>query len=314
MNRNAVILKARAFVGGGSAAEGTQLLERQVQIRGSDKAVLKALLNLYKYTEDRQGIARTAERLLVQEPDDADLQMMLIRELYALGQHERARLVAVALARSSPNGNALADILSLWLTYEKRSQSLADVRSLAANSRTSARILYAQFMLQAGAAREAAALLQETADLPVTSSNADALAVLGRALHASSASKRGLEVLNAVLAFDPTNILALRARADIALSSQNYRQALADASRAVAEAPRSAQDRLRLARYYLQTGDLLMAEKVYWDAFRDIPATPSLYNALRTFLVSAGRHDSLAALQGQYNVQRDLAKARTLFV
>jgi tetratricopeptide (TPR) repeat protein len=311
-NQNAIILKARALVGKGLEDEGTQLLERHLQTRASDKAVLQALLNLYRYMEDRQGLARTAERLLVHEPDNVELKMTLVRELYALGRRESARSAAMTLAKSPPSANVLADILSLWLTYESRSRSLADVRSLAGSSGPSARLLYAQFMLEAGAAREAAALLEEAAKPPVTSGNADRVAVFGRALHAGGAAGRGRELLDAVLEFDPTNILALRARADIALAEEDYDQALTHASRAVAEAPKSAQDRLRLARYYEQKGEPRLAEKVYWEAFQDVPGNGLIYKALREFLIRSGRRDSIAALERQFETQTRLAKAQAL--
>jgi predicted Zn-dependent protease len=288
------------------------VLEDHLRSRGQDKAVLQALLSAYRYLEDRQGIVRTGERLLALDEDNTNLQLSVARQLYELGHGDRAREMTLALAKAPPNSNVLADVLSLWLSYDSRSRAIADAKSLGNASGPAARLLYAQFMLEAGAPKEALSLLNGIAAPPVTTSNANFLAVLGRTQNALGAKERARETLDAVLAFDPGNLLALRARTDIFLAEGRFDAALADASRAVAEAPKSPQERLRLARVYEQKRDPRLAEKTYWEAFQDIPANASIHKALRAFLSSSGRQESVAALDAQFEWQSRLARSSAL--
>jgi tetratricopeptide (TPR) repeat protein len=312
LDQNARILKARALVAKGSSNEGVAVLEEHLTTRGQDKSVLEALLTAYRFLEDRDGIVRTAERLLAVDPDNAGLRLELARQLYRMGQRDRARSTTLELAKAPGTSNVLADILSLWLSYDSRSRTIADAKSLGAASAPAARLLYAQFMLEAGAPKEALRLLEGKAKPPVTSANANALAVLGRTYHALGSTGRARDTLDSVLAYDAGNLPALRARAELFQAEGRYDEALADASRAVAEAPKSAQDRLRLARVYEQKRDPQLASKTYWEAFQDIPANPAIYKALRTFLSGSERAGSVAALDAQFQRQTRLAKASAL--
>jgi tetratricopeptide (TPR) repeat protein len=301
---NAKILKARALQGKGSYREGAALLEAHLETRADDEAVLQSLLTIYRQEEDVPGTIRTGSRLTRVRPDDRQLLFEHAQDLYKAGMAPKARPIAIALAKSPEAARHLPELLSLWLDFEKRQISLADARSLAIDASPSARVLYATFFLQAGRASEAEALLARHAQLPVTSENANALAVLGHSRALAGRPMEGLELLEEVLAYDSTNSLALRGRAEHFMAAKQYDRALADASRLVAENPASADDRLRLAECYVRLGNLKLAEKTYWAAFREIPGSPQLHASLRSFLQRSGQAGAIAAVDTQFEDQK----------
>jgi tetratricopeptide (TPR) repeat protein len=313
LDPNAKILKARALQGKGADAESVRLLEDHLASRGgSDESMLAALLLIYRQQDNLPGIVQTGAKLLATKPADRKLQFEHARDLYRAKQASRARTIALALARSPEAGAYLADLLSLWLTHEDRQTSLEDARSLAPAARGRPRVLYARFFLEAGLPAEAEALLAPQASLPVTTGNADAIAVLGQAKLAQGKGQAGLALLDEVLAFDATNIQALRGRADHHRANRQFRQALRDTSRLVAENPSSAQDRLRLASLYISVGNLERAETTYWAAFRDIPGDARLYATLRAFLQRTGRSGDVSSVDKQYAEQKRILRSKLI--
>lgn len=112
-----------------------------------------------------------------------------------------------------------------------------------------------------------------------------------------------------VLAFDATNIAALRGRTDLYLQTGRPNAALPDAQMLVAENPQSPEDRLRLVRVYRSRGDQSLAEQALRQAFNELPANQVLYRALRNRLLLEGRGDALVRLEQSYRQQRrDAAK------
>jgi tetratricopeptide (TPR) repeat protein len=280
------------------------LLEAHLEQRADDEAVLQSLLTIYRQQEDVSGTIRTGSRLTRVRPEDRQLHFEHAQDLYKAGMAPEARPIAIALAKSPEALRLLPELLSLWLSFEKRQISLSDVASLAIDATPPARVHYATFFLKAGRASEAEALLARDARLPVTSENANALAVLGHSRAIGAQPAEGLRLLEQVLAYDSTNSLALRGRAEHFMAARRYDRALADASRLVAENPSSAEDRLRLADCYVRLGNLELAEKTYWAAFREIPGSPQLHASLRAFLQRSGQAGAIAAVDTQFEDQK----------
>jgi tetratricopeptide (TPR) repeat protein len=312
LDPNCTILKARALQGRGDDRAATSLLEAHLQTRGEDEPVLQALLLIHRQNEDVNGIVKVGARLLQLKPEDPKLQFEHMRDLYRAGATSSARPIALELARSPEGGRYLADILSLWLSHEKRGTSLSDVEELASSAPLSSKVLYARFYLEASEPRQAKALLNGSVDLPASSANANGLAVLGRALTLTGEEAAGLQMLNAVLEFDSANAFALRGRADLLMSKERYKDALADVSRLVAENPSSAQDRLRLAECYTGLGNLNLAEKTYWSAFQDLPGDRKLYASLRAYLLRSGQPGALPRLESQHEEQKRSLRSKMI--
>jgi tetratricopeptide (TPR) repeat protein len=312
LDPNSTILKARALQAKGDERQAVSLLETFLQARGNVEPVLQALLLIHRQSENQDQIAEVGAKLLQLKPGDVKLQFEHMRDLYRAGASDRARPIALRLAQSAEGGKYLADILSLWLSHEERSTSLQEVRKLAASAALPSKVLYARFYLEAGEPAQAEALLSGLVDLPASTANANGLAVLGRALTLTGKERQGSDMLDAVLDFDSANAFALRGRADFLMSKKRYNDALADASRLVAENPSSAQDRIRLAECYTALGNLDLAEKTYWSAFQDIPGNRELYASLRAFLVRADQPGALPRLEALYADQKRSLRSRMI--
>ena len=109
--------------------------------------------------------------------------------------------------------------------------------------------------------------------------------------------------LDAVIAYDPGNSTALRARSELYLKTGNSKAALIDAQKLVTVLPKDPDDRLLLARCYMAAGNKRWADRTLWTAFQDIPADERLYAALK--LTRNGDSEATRDLQEEFDRQRD---------
>lgn len=307
---NAMVLKARALTSLLREKEAIAALTTYIQAHPGDRATLDALAGISGRIGDHQGEEEARARLLALAPDNVDLQIDHAAALYALGQRERADEITAPLVASGRAGARLMDIMGLWSRYEKPGWFLPLVRARIPAASPDEKVRFAHVLTLNGAPGEAAALVAPFAQLPVRPGNTGAIAVRARALALTGQRAEALSLLNAVLAFDETNVLALRARADLYLDTGRPLSAIPDAQRLVAEKPQAADDRVRLARAYALAKKPQMAENTYRAAIQDIPASPILFADLRRYLVGAGRADELANLDQQYVDQKRLARTR----
>lgn len=304
---NAIVLKARALAGLGRVADSLTLLKGHVAGHPKDEAVLKALGALSGRAGDLAGQEEAQARLLVLRPRDPVLRLEYARTLYARGKRDRAHALTLDMATKGTHGGQLIDILALWQKYEPDEQTLVAVRQLVARAGPADRMRYAYFLMLAGAPAEAEALIAPHVALPVTADNAGPLALLAQVRGALGRDREALSLLNAVLEFDHSNVLALRARSDLYLRTGQGRLAVPDAQRLVAEKPRAADDRVRLARAYRLAGHAQLAENAYRAGLQEIAADPLIYADLRRYLAETGRKDELPDLDQQYVEQKRLA-------
>ncbi|WP_153002662.1 tetratricopeptide repeat protein [Sphingomonas endophytica] len=308
---NATILKARALAGEEKPQEALSLLRDYVAGHPRDAAVLDALGDISGRFGDLKGQKDAQQHELAMRPKDKALRVNYARTLYRLGDRAGGHDLTYAMVRNGEHGGLLIDILALWLRYEPRARSLAEVRELAADAPVADRMRYAYFLMLAGAPSEAESLIAPLVTLPVTAANASPLALLAQTRAAQGRNAEALTMLDAVLSFDQGNVVALRARTDLYLRTGRGRQAVFDAQRLVASKPRAVDDRIRLARAYRLAGQPQLAENTYRAAIQDIGgADPLLFADLRGFLVQAGRGDELADLQQQFVEQKRVARSQ----
>ncbi|WP_159754313.1 tetratricopeptide repeat protein [Sphingomonas sp. 8AM] len=308
---NATILKARALAGLGKPDAALTLLRDFVAGHPSDPTALDALGDMSGRFGNLAGQKDAQSRELAIRPKDVTLRVNYARTLYRLGERAEAHDLTYPLASSGEHEGRLIDILGLWLQYEPHARAVAEVRQLAAQASPADKMRYAYFLMLAGQPAEAEALVAPVVALPVTAANAAPLALLAQTQAMQGRDAEALKLLDAVLAFDDGNILALRARTDLHLRTGRGRQAVFDAQRLVASKPRSADDRVRLARAYTLAGQPQLAENTYRAGIEAIGgADPLLFGGLRKFLGDAGRSDELADLQQQFVEQKRLARAQ----
>lgn len=307
---SATTLKARALSTKLQHREGAELLEALINARGPEAAVLSTLLALYRQAGDDGAILGTLARLTVLDPANNDRALEYATELYRNGSLTQARAITLRLAQSGVDRERLEQTLELWAAHEGRAQAVRNVSEVADQAPPSARIQYADFLVNAGRADAAEALMRAQAGFPITAENADASAVLASAQGAKGNLKAAIPMISAVLRFDPTNLFALRARVDLAIAAGYCDRALTDARVLTIENPGSANDRIRLAKCYTIRGNQALAETTYWTAFREIPGSALLYASLKTFLVNTGRSGSVQRLTQRFEEQkRGLAAA-----
>ncbi|PZQ61814.1 MAG: hypothetical protein DI544_04120 [Sphingomonas taxi] len=308
---NATILKARALAGTDKAGEAIALMKRYVADHPGDQAALEALGDLSGRFGDLTGQKAAQAHQLALHPKDAALKVRYARTLYALGERPAAHELTARMVRDGDHGGLLIDILALWLRYEPRAAALAEVRALAAHVAPADRMRYAYFLMLAGVPAEAEALVAPLVKLPVTAANAAPLALLAQAQALQGRNDAALKLLDAVLAFDPGNIMALRARTDLYLRTGRGRQAVFDAQRLVASKPRAADDRVRLARAYRLAGQPQLAENTYRAGIEDLRgADPLLFAGLRQYLRDTGRADEIAEVDREFVEQQRVARAQ----
>jgi predicted Zn-dependent protease len=306
---NATVLKARALASSGEQDQALALLDRYVADHPADAPSLETLATIAARFDRLAPLAVAREKLLALRPRDAALRVGYADTLYRLGRRDRARALTEQMV-TGDHGGALIDVLALWRRYEPRDWGVARARALASRASVADRLRYAYFLMLSGEADEAEALVAPLARPPVTAANASALALLAQTRAAQGQDRAAEALLDQVLAFDRSNVVALRARADLYLRTGRGRQAVFDAQRLVAEKPRAADDRVRLARAYQQAGQPQLAENALRGGLQDIPADPLLRDHLRRFLVAAGRRDDVAALDQQFVEQQRLARAQ----
>jgi predicted Zn-dependent protease len=173
------------------------------------------------------------------------------------------------------------------------------------------KLAYAAFLSRVGSPADAVRLSAEAASLPVTAKNAEANAVLGDALSRLGKLPEALARLDAVLAFDPGNATALRGRAELELRANRAAAAVTDAEKLVSVLPRSASDRLLLARSYAAAGNNAWRDRTLWRAFQDIPGDEKIFAAL----LESRKNNTEATqqLRDEFERQREQNVGRGIF-
>jgi predicted Zn-dependent protease len=194
-------------------------------------------------------------------------------------------------------------VLGLWSTYWPSPQRIVDARKLGAAAPLQQRAVYAAFLASNGSPGDAVRLISGDATLPVRAESAEANAVFGDALVRGGNLPAAKSRLDAVIAYDPGNATALRARAELELRTGKATDAVEDAQKLISVLPNSAPDRLLLARAFSAAGNKAWSDRTLWSAFNDIPGNETIYAALRA--TRAGNSDALADLQAEFDRQRD---------
>jgi predicted Zn-dependent protease len=299
----ASVLKARALFGLGREDDAVAFLNQHLQAIPSDTGALTLLAQIYERRDDWSNVTAVRQRLEQAKPGDKDNLVTLVRASLRTGNISLARSASFRLLRPEAPVSLVSEVLDLWTSYWPSSQRIDDARKLATVAPKEQRLVYAAFLSRLGSPADAIRLTSNDARLPVNAATAEPNAVLGDALLRTGNLAAAERRLDSVIAFDPGNATALRARAELELRTGKAKVAVEDAQKLVTVVPRSAPDRLLLARAYDAAGNTAWANRTLWTAFRDIPANDSIYGALRSR--KNGNPDELADLQAEFDRQRD---------
>jgi tetratricopeptide (TPR) repeat protein len=299
---SATVLKARALVALNRDDEALDLLTRQVQSQPADTGILALLVKIYQRRSDWAKVTDFAARLSDLAPQDQQNMLILTQAALRSGNIPLARATSSKLLQPKVDPTLVSKVLDQWADYWPSPQRVEDVRRLAAGAGTEQRLVYAAFLSRVGSPSDAARLVGDTASLPVKASNAEANAVLGDALLRGGNIAAAKSRLDAVLAFDPGNSTALRARSELEIRVGQGKLAVEDAQKLVTVLPTSARDRLLLARAYSVAGNRAWTERTLWAAFHEIPADEHIYAALRS--TRNGNTEAMNELQAEFERQR----------
>jgi Tfp pilus assembly protein PilF len=299
---SATVLKARALVGLKRDDEALDLLTRQVQSQPADTSSLTLLVKIYQRRSDWAKVTDFAARLSDLAPQDQQNMLILVQAALRSGNIPLARATSSKLLQPKADPTLVSKVLDQWVDYWPSPQRVEDARRLAAGAGAEQRLAYAAFLSRVGSPADAARLVGYTAALPVKASNAEANAVLGDALLRGGNIAAAKSRLDAVLAFDPGNSTALRARSELEIRVGQAKTAVEDAQKLVTVLPASARDRLLLARAYSAAGNRAWTERTLWAAFQEIPADEHIYAALRS--TKNGNREAMNELQAEFERQR----------
>jgi tetratricopeptide (TPR) repeat protein len=295
-------LKARALVGLNRDDEALDLLTKQIQSQPSDASSLALLSKMYERRSDWPKVAAIAGRIAELAPQDQGNMLTLIEAALRSGNMQLARTVSLKLLQPQADVTLVSTVLDRWVDYWPSPQRVEDARRLAAVSGPKQRLAYAAFLSRVGSPSDAVRLVVGTATMPVNAANAEANAVLGDALVRGGNIAAAKARLDAVLAFDPGNSTALRARSELEIRIGKANAAVEDAQKLVSVLPASGRDRLLLARAYSAAGNRPWIERTLWAAFQEIPADEHIYAALRA--TKSGNTEAMNELQAEFVRQR----------
>jgi predicted Zn-dependent protease len=301
---SATILKARTLFSMHREDEAADLLTKQIQQQPSDVSSMNLLAKMYYRQDNWAKVAQFAQRVNSLAPGDQDNALLLIEAAFRAGDVELGRKASLRLLQSASAASTVASVLDLWRDYWPSPQRVSTARQLGvAAASPDQRLTYAEFLNRVGSPQDAMRLVARVATLPVRAETAEANAVYGEALSRSGNLAAAKARYDAVLAFDPGNATALRGRAELELRTGNAAAAVLDAQKIVTVLPKSADDRLLLARSFAASGNKAWADRTLWSAFQDIPGNPHLLAALQAS--RKGDRDAIDELNAEFARQRD---------
>nr|NUR38148.1 hypothetical protein [Sphingomonas sp.] len=306
----ATVLKARALVGLQREGEAVNLLLKQVKEQPTDVGSLSLLARVYERRTDWASMTEATRRIASLNPQDQQNMLALVEAALRSGKINLARTASLKLLQGQADPTVLSAVLDRWADYWPSSQRIEDARRLANAAGPDQRLIYAAFLSRVGSPADAMRLVGAEATLPVNAGNAEANAVLGDALFRSGNIGGAKARLDAVLAFDPGNSTALRARSELEIRVGQANAAIQDAQKLITVLPNSSRDRLLLARAFSAAGNRAWTDRTLWAAFQEIPADENIYAALGAS--RKGNSDAMNELQAEFERQRGAKLSRGL--
>ncbi len=295
-------LKARVLLAKTEFDDAVSLLEAQHRAMPEDKATTQNLAAMYRLRGDWRNVARLqydAHRL---EPKNLRIARDTVEAFLRAGNVAAAAKLSAPLLQPSANPKLIDDVLLLWADYGPRGTAFPDAKLAEAMS-GDRRVSFANYYNRVGRPEAAVALLGGS-QLPVRQSNARWNAVFAQALALQGRGADAKRLLDLVLAREPDQVDALRARSVLGAKTGLARQSIIDAQRLVTVEPDSGEDRLLLAQAFLASGNRDEVRRTLWQAFQDLPADERVFLALKSVLGSNKDLDGQRRLEGEFNDRR----------
>jgi predicted Zn-dependent protease len=308
---SAKLLKGRILLARGLHDDAVRLLEDQVRVKPDDAGSWKALIALHERDSDWKGVAEAASRLASLNEKDTKSMLTAIDAYFRYGNVTAGLEKSEELLGPKSPPDQVEAVLNIWAERWKSQQALQEARRLSRNAAPQQSLAYATYFNSAGSPDDAAAMLGGGEPrLPVSLTNLSSNAVIAESLALRGGEAQAKHLFDAILAKEPDHVYALRGRINLEIRTGAPKAAIVDAQRLVSIVPRSARDRLLLARAFEAAGDRRQVDRTLWDAFHEIPANVVLYEALRDHVQKAGGPEAAAQVTAEFQQQQDTDLSR----
>ena len=307
------LLKARILVARGKRVDAVSLLEAQTSGKPDDAGAWKALMGLHLRDQDWSGVQRAASRLASLKPEERDPALAAIDAAFRHNDISAGLRGSERFLRPQAPSEDVDDVLTIWADRWKSPAALSEARKRVGSAPPEHRLAYATYFNRAGSPDDAAALLGAQPQWPLTAGNMSSNSLIAETLVLRGQYREAKQVFDAVLAREPDHVHALRGRINLEIRMNAPRAAITDAQRLVTVSPRSARERLLLARAFAAAGDQRQVDRTLWDAFHEIPANFLLYEALRAHVVKSGGAEAGARVDAEFRQQQDVDLVRDFF-
>jgi len=265
---------------------------------------------LHERYENWPGVASAASRVVRLDPKDTDA------GLTAIDAELRSKNISGAMRAARPflkpdvPGEQVDSVLWLWAERWKGPEAINAARQLSRSAGPQQRLAYAGYFNEVGRPQDAIDLAGGGPQLPVSLANSSANAIVADSLAQSGRAAEAKQLLDTILKMEPDHVYALRARINLEIRTGKAIAAVSDAQRLVSVLPKSARDRLLLARAYSAAGDGRQLDRTLWEAFHEIPANRDLYEALRGHVAKVEGMEAADGVDEEYRHQQDAKLVR----
>ena len=306
----AKLLKARILLARQEPEQAINLLEEQIKVRQDDAGTLKALVLLYERQNDWHQVARVASRLRELNPKDSELAITVVNAALRSNDFASARRVSEPLLAPDAPPRQVDAVLKIWADRWKSPDAIAEAERLASSAGMGQKLAYATYFNAVGKPEIASSLVGDAPKLPLNLGNLSVNSVIATSLALKGDRAQAKRLFDRILEREPDHVYALRGRINLEIATGEAKAAIIDAQRLVSVEPRSASDRLLLARAFAAAGDSRQVDRTLWNAFHDIEGSFEAYEALRAHVERTDGADGVAAVDEEFKQQRDMALAR----
>lgn len=283
-------LKAHVLEAQGRPHAAAEVLAKQAALNPADLDIALQLMELYRKSNDVQGVRQTALALSKLVPNDPRYKFESARALWAKGDKQQATAILADLQqRYRGNPSMMEAIARFWLSVLPRDQGMAKLRDMTAKSSGRSQSALGDLLMDEGASADTVRLLAHVADGEVDPQNEDAFATYANALLAIGKKKPAGEVAQRVLDFDSANDVALSVRAQLAFEQKKYSDALGDAQLAMSGDNHNQQAALLVPRIYMAMGNKILAEKAWGDAQSSLPDDVEIHRERMDWFIGQNR-------------------------
>ena len=311
---SANLLKARVLLGRGKRDEAVRLLEAQTSGRPDDAGSWNALMVLHERNRNWPGVQLAASRLAGLRPGETKTALAAIDAAFRHNDIPAALRGSERFLRPDASPDDVGAALTIWAERWKSPAALEESRKRSKTAGPQQALAYATYFNMAGSPDDAAALLGGgRPQLPVTVANLSSNSLIAETLALRGQYREAKRLFDAVLAMEPDHVHALRGRINLEIRMGAARAAIKDGQRLVSISPRSARDRLLLARAFAAAEEQRQVDRTLWDAFHEIPADLLLYETLRAHVAKTGGAEAAARVDAEFQHQQDVDLFRDFF-